>query len=289
MDSSLELIRQKLKNAPSELHLTIIQNCIRQIVDPEQRKATELMLLLIDALPTTPPKKHIVVLIHGIRTHAVWQERLAQQLASEADIEAFPIGYGFFDIIKFWFPFWIRQSPINRVLRELRTLRTKYRDADISVVAHSFGSYIMANILSEETDIQLHRLQLCGSIISDSYRWDKVSSRISGNVINDAGTRDYWPVMASLTSWGYGASGTFGFKTINVKDRFHDCGHSDFLSDEHMRKYWVPLLIDGQVVTSDWTRSRPSPGIVISLLNWIPLKSIIGLTLIFLLLRTLIF
>jgi hypothetical protein len=164
-------------------------------------------------------------------------------------------------------------------LRELRTLRTKYPNADISIVAHSFGTYIVSQILSEETDIQIHRLQLCGSIISLKYRWDKVVSRITGKVVNDAGTSDYWPVMASLLSWGYGASGVFGFKTISVKDRYHDCGHSDFFSDEHMSKYWVPLLVDGQVVLSDWTSTRPSPGILINLLNWFPFKSAVGVSL----------
>jgi len=101
-------------------------------------------------------------------------------------------------------------------------------------------------------------------------------------VINDAGTSDYWPVLASLLSWGYGASGAFGFKTICVKDRFHDCGHSDFFSDEHMQKYWVPFLVDGQVVTSDWTLSRPTPSKIISFLNWLPLKSFIAIGLLYL-------
>lgn len=274
-NSTFAQVHVRLENAPAEQHLSIIQEYTRQILDPEQRAIAESVFFLGQANPSAQPQKNIVVLIHGILTHAVWQERLAQRLTTEADIEAFPIGYGFLDVLRFWFPFLTRQGPINKVTRELRTLRTSYPNAKISVVAHSFGTYIMAQILSEETDIQINRLQLCGSIVPEKYRWDKVSSRISGKVINDAGTRDYWPVMASLLSWGYGASGTFGFKTIPVKDRFFNCGHSDFFTDEHMVKYWVPLLIDGQVVPSDWNISRPSPSILTSLLYWLPLKCII--------------
>lgn len=80
-------------------------------------------------------------------------------------------------------------------------------------------------------------------------------------------------------TWGYGASGTFGFKTSEVKDRFHDCSHSDFFTAKHMRKYWVPLIVDGQVVLSSWSAKRPGPGFLMTYLNLLPLKSILGLTL----------
>lgn len=257
--TTFEQILSQIDDAPAEQRLFIIQQYIRQIHDPEQRAVAESMFLLGQAHPIAQPKKNIVVLIHGIMTHAVWQERLAEKLKTEANIDAFPIGYVFFDVVKFWCPFFTRQEPINRVERELRVLHEQYPDANISVVAHSFGTYIMAQILIEKTDIKIHRLQLCGSIISKKYRWDQVRDRISGKVLNDAGTRDYWPVVASLLSWGYGASGTFGFKTALVKDRFYNCGHSDFFKDEHMCKYWIPLLADGQVVQSEWNQSRPSP------------------------------
>jgi hypothetical protein len=258
-----------------------VRRNLEQISDPDQRVLAETMFLLGQALPNVPSKENVVILIHGIKTHAVWQERLAQKLITEAGIEVFPIGYGFLDALSFWCPFFTRKEPINRVLREFRAIRRTYPNANISVVAHSFGTYIMSEILNEETDVEIHRLQLCGSIISLKYRWDKVVSRITGKlVVNDAGTKDYWPVMASLMSWGYGPSGVFGFKTTSVKDRYHDCGHSDFFSDEHMTKYWIPLLLDGQVVLSDWTHSRPSPGIWISFLNWFPLKSLLGLSIV---------
>ncbi|HUX91727.1 MAG TPA: alpha/beta fold hydrolase [Gallionellaceae bacterium] len=274
---SLEQVRRKIDEAPSEQRLSIIQNFICQIDSPEQRSLAESMFFLGQELSTLQQRENIVVLIHGIMTHAVWQERLMAKLKSEADIVAFPIGYDFLDILRFWCPFFTRKGPIDKVLHQLRVLRSEHPNADISAVAHSFGTYIMSQILLDNTDIKIHRIQLCGSIISRNFQWDQLKGRIKGIVVNDAGSRDYWPVFASLFSWGYGASGTFGFKNVLVKDRFYDCGHSDFFEDEHMRKYWIPLLIDGQVVPSDWSQSRPSPNVVISFLNWLPLKILIAI------------
>ncbi len=279
--SQLNSFKDSLKNLPPEKQLSATQDFINQIKDPEERYIAETMFFIGQTISSSEQKQHIVVLIHGIRTHAEWQERLAEKLKNEAGIEAFPIGYGYFDVFKFWFPFFTREEPVVRVLREIRTLRSKNPNADISIVAHSFGTYIISRILSNETDVEIHRLQLCGSIISLKYRWDQVDSRISGKAVNDAGTQDIWPVMASLLSWGYGASGAFGFKTVSIKDRFHNCGHSDFFTDEHMRKYWIPLLIDGQIVSSEWSSLRTSRGLFINFLSWLPFKSLLGLYLIY--------
>ncbi len=259
-----------------ESSLKLAKNIITGISDPEERAIAELMFCL-GSRSSTRNKKHIVILVHGIRTHAVWQERLAATLVAAADVEVYPIGYGFFDVLRFWCPLFTRREPIKRVLRELRTARKNNPDADISVVAHSFGTYIISEILSEETDIILHRLQLCGSIINFNYRWDKVTSRVTGAVVNDAGTQDCWPVLASVVTWGYGPSGTFGFKTVSVRDRYHNCGHSDFFTDTHMKEYWVPLIIDGQVKESPWTVSRPSPSALISFIGNFPFKTTLAI------------
>lgn len=269
---NIQQFLNQIKFYSEETKLTSIKEYLSNIPDRDLRSITETILL---HSTVHQEETHYVVLIHGIRTHAEWQERLAERLNHVENVKAFPIGYGYFDVFKFWCPLWTRKAPVERILREIRTLKTQDPNARISIVAHSFGTYIVSKILANETDIKIHRLQLCGSIISPKYRWDQVISRITGNTVNDAGTKDIWPIMASALSWGYGASGVFGFKTVNVKDRYHDCGHSDFFSDNHMTKYWVPLIIDGQVVKSEWTSSRPSPGIIINFLNWFPFKTAI--------------
>lgn len=97
-------------------------------------------------------KSHVVVLIHGIRTQAEWAEMVAQTL-SEIGATCQPVRYGFFDLFSFIFPFWTRRRPIKRVLRELYDVQANNRDADISIVAHSFGTYVSDD-----------HLQSCGGI-----------------------------------------------------------------------------------------------------------------------------
>jgi hypothetical protein len=137
-------------------------------------------------------------------------------------------------------------------------------------VAHSFGTYAIARILAEEADIRIHRLVLCGSIIPAEYRWDLAASRIATDTVNECGSRDIWPLLATACTWGYGPSGTFGFGAAYVTDRFHDFRHSDFFSEDFAQKFWLPLFLDGQIVDSSF--NRPTPASWQNLLPRLPLR-----------------
>lgn len=207
-----------------------------------------------------PPPDHVVVLLHGIRTEAPWAEMVRQVLAAHAPgIRVFPFRYGYFDVFRFLSPVGTRRRPAEMVVRRLRVLKEEFPGVPLSVVAHSFGTYTIARILDDETDIRLHRLLLCGSIIPQDYRWDKVSDRIDEEVVNDCGARDVWPVLARAGTWGFGPSGTFGFGHPAVRDRFHDFRHSDFFDPDFVRRFWVPYLVDGEIVASEWEAARPTP------------------------------
>ena len=197
---------------------------------------------------------HVVLLLHGIRTRAAWQEMVVEVLHRDGELEVHPIRYGYLDVFRFLLPGPTRSKPIERIARELRNAGAG-RARRVSVIAHSFGSYAVAQALAENTDIELYRLVLCGSIVSTSFRWDKVKPRVK-EVVNDCGTRDVWPVLASVVTWGYGASGTFGFGTVGVRDRFHPHSHSEYFTRPFVEKYWVPFIRYGRI--SDSTRP-PSP------------------------------
>lgn len=230
------------------------------------------------------PIKNIVVLIHGIQTFAPWQERVAAKLHKLPNVQAHPIGYDFFDVFKFWFPLFTRRFPINKVLREIRNIRADNPNDKITVVAHSFGTYIVTEILMTESDVRLHRLLLCGSVVSTRYRWDLVPKRPE-IVLNDVGVRDYLPLLATALSWGYGASGTFGFKTVTVTDRFNDCGHSGFFDDPHVDEYWIPFIASGNIVASPTEAKRQKPSRWMSVFSIFPVKTLIAVMLYFTLIR----
>lgn len=276
----LELLLQQLSTTPDELKLSVLQGFLCRVSDPQERQQLEILFWMNNTQHLSKPSEDIVVLIHGIRTNAPWQEKFSAKLEGLHNIKAIPIGYGYLDALRFWLPFITRRGPIEHVTRQIRTLKDAHPNARISVIAHSFGTYIISKILDDQTDISIHRLQLCGSIISQKFRWDKAKPRIKGSVLNDVGTNDIWPPLATSLTWDYGPTGALGFKDVLVRDRFFKCGHSDFFSDSHMDNYWVPFLIDGQIVPSPWSSERSQPNKLIEVMSFIPLKSITAIVVI---------
>lgn len=203
--------------------------------------------------------EQVILLIHGIRTQADWQPMLTQVLEEKGRIKVISIKYGYFDVFHFWFPF-ARQSPVTRVEKEFRSARKKYPHAKISVIAHSFGTYVIGKLLKEEFDFELERLILCGSILPCSYPWEDVMHKFIGgndenilNIVNECGKRDIWPVLAKTTSWGYGDSGTHGFGQGEVRDRYHNIQHSDYFTEYFATTYWKPFIKNGEYKQSEST------------------------------------
>jgi hypothetical protein len=82
-------------------------------------------------------RRHIVFLIHGIRTQGEWLERAVQVLESDPTIRARPVRYGFFDLVRFLLPFsTFRRQPVRRItdlIRDELSKNPKY----FSVIAHA--------------------------------------------------------------------------------------------------------------------------------------------------------
>src|SRR3954471_10104571 len=99
----------------------------------------------------------VVLLIHGIRTQAEWQPMVRDVISVPDRIEVVPIKYDYFDAARFWFPFWTRRGPIARVEAQIRVALQKYRKihpkAKLSIIAHSFGTYIVGRILQKNFDL----------------------------------------------------------------------------------------------------------------------------------------
>jgi pimeloyl-ACP methyl ester carboxylesterase len=225
---------------------------------------------------------HVIPLIHGILTDAVWQERVAAELNLLPKVEASPIGYGILELVMFWCPLFTRRIALRTIEKKIRHAIARHPGAKISVIAHSFGTYATFRLLNENADLRFHRVVLCGSIVSDRYPWDHVEPRVENTIINDCGTRDRWPAIAKTLTWGYGATGTFGFKSPGIRDRFHDFDHSGFFTDEFVQTYWMPFISTGEIVPSPWTSKRASSPFLVKCLAAIPLQWITLLLLLYL-------
>jgi len=231
-----------------------LQQRLQTFSDPNEYRIAEAAPFVPAA--SIPLPKHVVVLLHGMNTNAEWQEALADAIRNCSNLEPLVVGYGNFHPLKFWFPFFFRQGRINKVATDLRGICKRNPNVHISVVAHSFGTYIISRIIEKYPDVKLHRILLCGAIVDTDYDWSMVTSQFKYPVINDIGRRDPWPSMAKSLSWGFGDSGCIGFQNSLVRDRHFTYGHSGFLNPKHMQKFWLPYLLDGKVVHSPYTSKR---------------------------------
>ncbi len=219
---------------------------------------------------TRPGQNTVVVLLHGMLTEAVWQNTVASEIRANCAAVVYPVGYGWFDAIRFLLPGRTRTKPLEKVLRELRDIQRKHPNFRMVVIAHSFSTYLISKILLEHKDIEIQRLLLCGSIIPIDYRWDQAATAASLSVVNEVGTRDFWPVLARVGSWGYGCSGTMGFKTNRVSDRYFDYGHSGFFTPDHVKSYWLPFVLHGDIHPSPWSSERIAPNLLLSAAGGFP-------------------
>lgn len=214
-----------------------------------------------------------VVLVHGIRTDAAWHQLVREELKTEKSINVVPITYGFFTALGLFGPF--RRGPVLKVARELRDVRRLEPKTRIVVIAHSYGTYIISQIMSEEVDIRFERIIFCGSIVPREFRWDiYASEHKSYTIVNDVGTKDFYPVLATCTTWGYGSSGRLGFQTTRVLDRFFPYGHSSFFTSDHIRNFWIPFITSGTIADSDWNVRKPKTPYLINILAKGPLATI---------------
>jgi pimeloyl-ACP methyl ester carboxylesterase len=208
--------------------------------------------------PVPSTKSHVVVLVHGIRTRALWQNELRKTLQKESFVVQ-PTNYGYFDVLRFLSPWQLFAGAIVEDLtRQIRHTLVMNKNADCSIIAHSFGTFVVARMLRDHTDLEFSKIIFCGSVVSHRFRFEDYRSRFEAPIINEVGTRDFWPVIAEVVTFGYGSAGTYGFRRPAVRDRWHNGkAHGDFLNQDFCRKYWVPFLSNGSIVEDDEEAEQP--------------------------------
>lgn len=206
--------------------------------------------------PATTP--HVVILIHGIRTKAHWQNNIRRTLESHGFIVN-PTNYGTLDVLRFLFPFPVfRRKIIDEVTRQIRAIIKDNKTAKCSIIAHSFGTYVVSEILRRHADIDFHRIIFCGSVLSDAFKFERHVRQFQQPLVNEVGSRDSWPAIAEAVTWGYGSAGTYGFRRPGVHDRWHNGKtHSAFLNHDFCLKYWTPFLDSGHIVRDDVEPEQP--------------------------------
>src|SRR4051812_25692965 len=92
-----------------------------------------------------PPVKHVVLLLHGIESEGEWMQEVQAALQTPS-IRVAPIKIGRVSVTRFLF--WNRSDgPIGLTLGGYLEALQAFPGARISVIAHSFGTYIVAKTL----------------------------------------------------------------------------------------------------------------------------------------------
>ena len=96
-----------------------------------------------------PAGRHLIITVHGIRTFGQWQERLEALLKRGAHpgerLEVVHYKYGYFSAFAF-LSVALRWVAVRRFRAELLSL-TREPCTRVDIVAHSFGTYLVARAL----------------------------------------------------------------------------------------------------------------------------------------------
>jgi hypothetical protein len=238
----------------------------------------------IDAMLAESTPDHLVILVHGINTRALWMNEVKPAL-ERAGFAVAQTSFGKFSLLRFLSPLRLgRRAAIDRVLTDIRTARESHKlstgsyPTKMSVISHSFGTYVVATILLEAADLEWERVIFCGSVVREDFPIQRVLKSFRHPLLNEIGTQDYWPALAESAGWGYGSVGSTGFNRPPVETRWHfGFRHSDFLTDDFCTKFWVPFLRGAKPIAADKASPMPSWIRFLTLfpLRWIMLGSVV--------------
>jgi pimeloyl-ACP methyl ester carboxylesterase len=216
----------------------------------------------------------VVILVHGIRDYALWQDSIRSTLEG-AGFKVEPTNYDRFNLIKFLLPIWFfRRQAMEDVWTQIQIVVQNNPTAPISVIAHSFGTFVVSHLMRDEFVLKFHRVIFCGSVVPYNFKYEQIQNRFVGPIINEVGTRDIWPAIAESVTSGYGSAGTYGFRRPLVRDRWHNKEeHGFFLNSEFCQKYWVPFLKDGVLVPG--ATSSETPRVWLQLISIFKVKYIV--------------
>jgi hypothetical protein len=231
----------------------------------------EISIPTADSAVNNNSEVHIVILVHGIRDHALWQSTLRATLQKEG-FQAELTNYGRMNLFQFLIPIKIfRAKAISDLWEQIRTVRQNHPAARVSVIAHSFGTFAVAQLMKEQFDLKFFRVIFCGSVVKYKFRFNHIQDRFKAPILNEVGTRDPWPALAKSMTTGYGSAGTYGFRRPLVRDRWHNgAGHNFFLSPTFCKKFWVPFLRTGEIVDGDLDPEPPR--LWLRLVSLLPIK-----------------
>ncbi|HEX2711647.1 MAG TPA: hypothetical protein VHM88_05415 [Candidatus Acidoferrales bacterium] len=194
----------------------------------------------------------LVISVHGIRTHGEWQKLFAAAMSgSPVKVESFDYSpYGLFRFLTPGFNDRMVDKFYNwyaSVVKSCPGVDLERYEKRPSVVAHSFGSWIVGNAMLKYEDVRFDKVIFAGSILPRDFDWVTPFARDQvAFVRNECGQKDPWPRWARRFVARAGSGGSEGFEWFGTTVDNVRCewfGHRDSLMRQHIEKQWLPLLL----------------------------------------------
>lgn len=219
-------------------------------VMPGDQSTTDSSPISIERRQGILKNTRVLISLHGIRTRGAWQK----EFQSSCDLVQprllhRPFDFGFFGAIQLLVPP-LREKKVKWFLDEYTRLIKieRLEGHPPSILAHSFGTYLVGRAMEKHSEIQFDRVILCGSILHHEYDWTaRVNSGQVVRVLNDYGRKDLWVRIAEWLVDGAGSSGYRGFENSangRLVQREHQTWrHSDYFYRLNYDRHWVPFIL----------------------------------------------
>jgi hypothetical protein len=189
-------------------------------------------------------KRKVVISLHGIRTRGLWQKDLSPLLSEQGWIY-YPLDYGWFWLVPFIVGIF-RKRKIEWFRERYQEIRNRYPEVVPSIIAHSFGSWIVCKAILKYQHLRFDKVILAGSVMPDDFDWRTVYQRSQVTTVrNDRGQKDIWARFSKFIAWGTGSSGFEGFsqnEACVIERTYPEYGHSSVFGHDHYLGEWIPFL-----------------------------------------------
>lgn len=204
----------------------------------------------------------VVFVVHGIRDYGFWTSHLGRAVEAKGRpdrrVVALTPSYGYFGMLPFILN-WRRREKVRWLMEQYVEARVRYPRAQISYIAHSHGTYLLARALKDYAMPTFHHVVFAGSVVRSDYPWDSYAGSRIHKVLNYVAASDV--VVAIFPRWlGFlgrftdlGGAGHDGFTSqppdpsATVNDVEYIAGaHSSALRDFNW-DYIAQFVLDGSI------------------------------------------
>lgn len=194
----------------------------------------------------------VLVSIHGLLSQAAWNAEIAPIASSQNWIFA-PFLYNDINSPELLLNRKRSRQVIERFRDWIYDIQYRY-PYKISVIAHSFGTYVLASYITgfdSFLPIHLNAAILTGSILNNNFDWEPHRGIKISRVLNEIAPNDQWVRHMPKLNWIYndplyGNSGVTGFKKpCDIVDQMSNdiFDHNNVIKRDVIEHHWMPFLM----------------------------------------------